>query len=282
MRKNVNKKLDKKEISITVNNLRIRYKGLKKFSIKKSLLKMKGGKLEVFEALKGVSFEVEKGKILGIVGRNGSGKSTLLRSIAGIFSPDKGSINLHGNSISLLSIGVGFQPALTGYENIFLSGMLLGFTEEEVKERINDIIEFSELGDFIYKPVKTYSSGMYSKLAFSITAILETDIMLIDEVFSVGDIQFKAKSYAKMKELISDTNRTVVIVSHSTGTLRELCDEILWLHDGEIKMMGNCDEVLDKYQEFMELDAAKREKAKQEEEEQLKKAIQEQSKKDTK
>lgn len=277
--KKSNKKVEKKEISISVNNLHIRYKGLKKFSIKKSLLKMKGGRLEIFEALKGVSFEVEKGKILGIVGKNGSGKSTLLRSIAGIFSPDKGSINLHGNSISLLSIGVGFQPALTGYENIFLSGMLLGFTEEEVKEKLNDIIEFSELGDFIYSPVKTYSSGMYSKLAFSITAILETDIMLIDEVLSVGDIQFKAKSYAKMKELISDTNRTVVIVSHSTETLRELCDVILWLHEGEIKMMGECNEVLDKYKDFMQTEAEKREKAKQEEEEQLAKAIKEQNKK---
>ena len=273
------KKINKKEISISVNNLHIRYKGLKKFSIKKSLLKMKGGRLEIFEALKGVSFEVERGKILGIVGKNGSGKSTLLRSIAGIFSPDKGSINLHGNSISLLSIGVGFQPALTGYENIFLSGMLLGFTEEEVKEKLNDIIEFSELGDFIYSPVKTYSSGMYSKLAFSITAILETDIMLIDEVLSVGDIQFKAKSYAKMKELISDTNRTVVIVSHSTETLRELCDVILWLHEGEIKMMGECNEVLDKYKDFMQAEAEKREKAKQEEEQQLAKAIKEQNKK---
>jgi len=273
------KKNNKKEISISVNNLHIRYKGLKKFSIKKSLLKMKGGRLEIFEALKGVSFEVEKGKILGIVGKNGSGKSTLLRSIAGIFSPDKGSINLHGNSVSLLSIGVGFQPALTGYENIFLSGMLLGFTEEEVKEKLNDIIEFSELGDFIYSPVKTYSSGMYSKLAFSITAILETDIMLIDEVLSVGDIQFKAKSYAKMKELISDTNRTVVIVSHSTETLRELCDVILWLHDGEIKMMGECNKVLDQYKEFMQTEAEKREKAKQAEEETLAKAIKEQNKK---
>lgn len=273
------KKINKKEISISVNNLHIRYKGLKKFSIKKSLLKMKGGRLEIFEALKGVTFEVEKGKILGIVGKNGSGKSTLLRSIAGIFSPDKGSINLHGNTISLLSIGVGFQPALTGYENIFLSGMLLGFTEEEVKEKLNDIIEFSELGDFIYSPVKNYSSGMYSKLAFSITAILETDIMLIDEVLSVGDIQFKAKSYAKMKELISDTNRTVVIVSHSTETLRELCDVILWLHEGEIKMMGECSEVLDKYKDFMQAEAEKREKAKQEEEKQLAKAIKEQNKK---
>ena len=157
--------------------------------------------------------------------------------------------------------------------------MLLGFTEEEVKEKLNDIIEFSELGDFIYSPVKTYSSGMYSKLAFSITAILETDIMLIDEVLSVGDIQFKAKSYAKMKELISDTNRTVVIVSLSTETLRDLCDVILWLHEGEIKMMGECNEVLDKYKDFMQTEAEKREKAKQEEEEQLAKAIKEQNKK---
>ena len=273
------KKVNKKEISISVNNLHISYRGLKKFSIKKSLLKLKTSKREIFEALKGVSFEIEKGKILGIVGKNGSGKSTLLRSIAGIFSPDKGSINLHGNSISLLSIGVGFQPALTGYENIFLSGMLLGFTEDEVKAKLNDIIEFSELGDFIYSPVKTYSSGMYSKLAFSITAILETDIMLIDEVLSVGDIQFKAKSYAKMKELINDTNRTVVIVSHSTGTLRELCDEILWLHEGNIKMLGDCDEVLDEYQAFMEAEALKKEQAKQQEEEQLKKVIQEQNNK---
>lgn len=279
MKKKVEKKIEKREISISVNNLHISYRGLKKFSIKKSLLKLKTSKREIFEALKGVSFEVEKGKILGIVGKNGSGKSTLLRSIAGIFCPDKGSIDLHGNSISLLSIGVGFQPALTGYENIFLSGMLLGFTEEEVREKLEEIIDFSELGDFIYSPVKTYSSGMYSKLAFSITAILETDIMLIDEVLSVGDIQFKAKSYAKMKELISDTNRTVVIVSHSTGTLRELCDEILWLHDGKIKMLGDCDEVLDKYQEFMEDETLKREQAKQKEEEELKKAIKEQNKK---
>lgn len=264
---------DHKKIAISVKNLHIKYRSLKKFSIKKSLLKMRTSHMEIFEALKGISFEVEKGKILGIVGKNGSGKSTLLRSIAGIFSADSGSIDLHGNSISLLSIGVGFQPALTGYENIFLSGMLLGFTEEQVRAKLKDIIEFSELGDFIYSPVKTYSSGMYSKLAFSITAILETDIMLIDEVLSVGDIQFKAKSYAKMKELINDTNRTVVIVSHSIETLRELCDSILWLHDGEIKMMGDCDEVLDKYQEFMNQVIIANEEKKKKEEETVKKAI---------
>lgn len=245
------KKSNNKKISITVEDLRISYKGLKKFSIKKSLLKMKTSKLEVFEAIKGVSFEVEEGKILGIIGKNGSGKSTMLRSLAGIFSPDEGRIDLHGNSISLLSIGVGFQPNLTGYENIFLSGMLLGFTEEQIKEKLDEIVMFSELGDFIYKPVKTYSSGMYSKLAFSITAILETDIMLIDEVLSVGDIQFRAKSYNKMKELISDDTRTVIIVSHSNDTLRDLCDEVLWLHDGKLKMIGKPEPVLQAYQEFM-------------------------------
>lgn len=284
MKKNDSKKIDNKvvekkkhedhkEIAISVKDLHIKYRSLRKFSVKKSLLKMRTSHMEVFEAVRGVSFEVEKGRILGIVGKNGSGKSTLLRSIAGIFSADSGSIDLHGNSISLLSIGVGFQPSLTGYENIFLSGMLLGFTEEQVRAKLKDIIEFSELGEFIYSPVKTYSSGMHSKLAFSITAILETDIMLIDEVLSVGDIQFKAKSYAKMKELINDTNRTVVIVSHSTETLRELCDTILWLHDGQIKMMGDCDEVLDKYREFMNQAIIAKEEKKKKEEEAVKKAL---------
>ena len=240
--------------AITVKDLHISYRTLKGFSIKKSLLKMKISKSEIFEAVKGVSFSVEKGKILGIIGKNGSGKSTMLRSIAGIFSPDSGTIDLHGNSVSLLSIGVGFQNKLTGYENIFLSGMLLGFSEQQIKERVDEIIKFSELGKFIYKPVSSYSSGMYSKLAFSITAILETDIMLIDEVFSVGDVKFKEKSYNKMKELISDENRTVVIVSHSLGTLKELCNEVLWLHDGKIKQIGNPDEVITAYEEFMKKD----------------------------
>lgn len=237
--------------AITVKNLHIRYKTLKGFSIKKSLLKFKMSKTEVFEAIKGISFEVEQGKILGIIGKNGSGKSTLLRSIAGIFSPDEGTIDLHGNSVSLLSIGVGFQNKLSGYENIFLSGMLLGFTEQQIKDRIDEIIEFSELRDFIHNPVSTYSSGMYSKLAFSITAILETDIMLIDEVFSVGDIKFKEKSYNKMKELISNEKRTVIIVSHSLNTLKDLCDEILWLHDGKIKQIGTPKEVISEYEKFM-------------------------------
>ena len=129
--------------------------------------------------------------------------------------------------------------------------MLLGFSEEEIEKKEKAIIEFADIGDFIKRPVKTYSSGMYSKLAFAITAILETDIMLIDEVLSVGDAKFKEKSYNKMKELISDTTRTVIIVSHSLGTIKELCDEVLWLNDGEIKMLGKAEDVLPKYEEFM-------------------------------
>ena len=243
--------MEKKKYAITVKDLSIKYRTIKKFSIRKSLFKLKKAKAEYFEAVKGVSFSIEQGKIVGIVGKNGSGKSTILKAIAGIFSADGGRIDLHGNTISLLSIGVGFQPKLTGYENIFLSGMLLGFTEEQIKERLNEIIEFSELGKFIYKPVRTYSSGMYSKLAFSITAIMETQILLIDEVFSVGDIKFKQKSYNKMKELISKEDRTVVIVSHSMGALKELCDEVIWLNDGVIMDQGKPEEIIPKYEEYM-------------------------------
>lgn len=241
----------KKDIAITVDNLHISYRGLKKFSIKRSLFKGKKSSVEVFEALKGISFTIEKGKILGFIGKNGSGKSTTLRALAGIFSPDEGRIDLHGNSVSLLSIGVGFQPKLTGQENIYLAGMLLGFSEKQIREKEKEIIAFADIGDFIYKPVKTYSSGMYSKLAFAITAILETDIMLIDEVLSVGDAAFKEKSYNKMRELISDANRTVVIVSHSLSTIKELCDEVLWLHEGNIKKIGKPEEVIEEYEEYM-------------------------------
>ena len=239
------------EAAITVNDLCINYRGLKSYSIKQNFLRLKKNKVEYFEALKHVDFSVEKGEILGLVGRNGSGKSTMLNAIAGIFAPNEGTIDLHGNSVSLLSIGVGFQRELTGRENIILSGMLLGFSQKQVMEKMNDIIDFSELKSFIDAPVRTYSSGMYSKLAFSITAILETDIMLIDEILSVGDTKFKKKSFNKMKELISADNRTVIIVSHSSDTIIDLCDKVLWLNDGEMKMFGETREVMNKYIEFM-------------------------------
>lgn len=237
--------------AIEVENLKIRYRCINKLSIRKSIFKLKKSNVEVYEALHGISFKVPEGEILGIIGKNGSGKSTLLRAMAGIFAPDEGTIDLHGHTVSLLSIGVGFQKKLTGRENIILSGMLLGFTEQQVRERMDEIIAFSELGAFIDKPVKTYSSGMYSKLAFSITAIMETEIMLIDEVLSVGDAKFKKKSYKKMRQLIKDSNRTVVVVSHSAGTIKKLCTSVLWLHDGNIKMHGSVEEVMPLYEEFM-------------------------------
>ena len=238
--------------AIEVKDLVISYQNLKKTSIKKTLLHLKRQKPDRFVAVKGISFYVREGEILGIIGKNGSGKSTTLNALAGIFSSDSGSIDLNGHSISLLSIGVGFIREMTGRENITLSGMLLGFTEEQVKAKEQEIIDFAEIGEFIDMPVRTYSSGMYSKLAFSITAILETDIMLIDEVLSVGDQKFKKKSYEKMKSLISNKDRTVVIVSHSIETLKQLCDTVMWMHEGQIKRIGDPDEVLDEYVAFME------------------------------
>ena len=238
--------------AIEVKDLVISYQNLKKTSIKKTLLHLKRQKPDRFVAVKGISFYVREGEILGIIGKNGSGKSTTLNALAGIFSPDSGSIDLNGHSISLLSIGVGFIREMTGRENITLSGMLLGFTEEQVKAKEQEIIDFAEIGEFIDMPVRTYSSGMYSKLAFSITAILETDIMLIDEVLSVGDQKFKKKSYEKMKSLISNKDRTVVIVSYSIETLKQLCDTVMWMHEGQIKRIGDPNEVLDEYVAFME------------------------------
>ncbi len=239
------------EIAIEVKDLCINYKTIGSYSIKQMLLRGKRSKKEDFKAVKHVSFSIPKGEIWGIIGKNGSGKSTMLNAIAGIFSPNEGYIDLHGHTVSLLSIGVGFNKSVSGRENIVLSGMLLGFPREYILDKMEEIIEFSELGDFIDKPVRTYSSGMYSKLAFSVTAILETEIMLIDEVLSVGDEHFRKKSLAKMKQLINDDDRTVVIVSHSITTLQELCTRVMWMHDGEIKMLGEPQEVLTKYKDFM-------------------------------
>ena len=238
------------EHAIDVENVSIYYRILNSTSVRSSVWEKKQRNL-VHEAVKNLSFSVDRGEVLGIVGKNGSGKSTLLRSIAGIFSPNVGRIDLHGHTISLMALGIGFVSRLSGRENIVLSGMLLGFSEREVEEKVQDIIDFSELGDFIDRPVATYSSGMYSKLAFAITVMLETDIMLVDEVLSVGDSQFQKKSFNKMRELIMNVNTTVLIVSHSMETLRDLCDRVLWIHDGAMKEIGETELVLQHYTEFM-------------------------------
>lgn len=245
------KKNEQKENAIEVKNVSINYKLLDNIAGVASVLKRQKDQ-KVFEAVKNVSFSVKEGGSLGMVGMNGCGKSTLLRAIGGVFSPDSGTIDLKGHSVSLMSLGIGFKTDLSGRENIILSGMLLGFTEQEILDKMESIINFAELGDFIDRPIRTYSSGMHSKLAFSITAMLETDVMLIDEVLSVGDEKFKKKSLAKMEDLIGNKNRTAIIVSHNITMLREMCDEILWLHDGSVKEMGDTDEILSHYLAFME------------------------------
>ena len=243
-------KQKKKELVLSVRNVMISYRIVKPFSLTR--MRRKQRKEKKFDAIKDVSFDVFKGEILGIIGKNGSGKSTLLRAIAGIYSPDKGIIDIYGATVSLMAVGVGFMDELSGRDNIYLSAMLMGFTKKQIDEKLNEIISFSGLGDFIDSPVKSYSSGMHSKLAFSISSIMESDIMLVDETLSVGDARFKKKSGKKMKELINDDERTVILVSHSSSTLRELCDRMLWLDDGVIRMNGNTDEVLDAYETYMD------------------------------
>lgn len=237
-------------LAIELRNVCVQYRILNSTSIRHSLLRKKK-RDDVFEAVKDVSFSIEEGGILGLIGKNGSGKSTLLRTIAGVFAPNEGEIDLHNHSVSLMALGVGFKETLSGRENIMLSGMLLGFQENQIRNKMKEIIDFAELGEFIDRPVRTYSSGMHSKLAFSITAMLETDIMLVDEVLSVGDERFRKKSLEKMKSLIKDENRTVIIVSHDQKTLLELCNKIAWMHEGELIEVGEPAVVLQKYSDFM-------------------------------
>lgn len=237
------------EIALSVRDLRITYKTIQSFSLKRIFSK-NALKTKKFEALKGVSFDLHEGEILGIIGENGSGKSTLLRALASIYAPDSGSVETYGRTVSLMAIGAGFKKNLSGRDNIVLSGLLLGFSRERIMEKMDEIIEFSELGARIDQKVQAYSSGMYSKLAFSITAVLEPDILLIDEILSVGDKRFKQKSYKKMRELIGGENRSVAIVSHNLATLQKLCTRVIWIADGEIKMNGKPDEVIEAYEAY--------------------------------
>ncbi len=237
-------------VSIKVENLVIKYKSLNSTSIQKNFFQ-KRKKRYTYTAVDNVSFEVEKGEIFGLTGRNGSGKSTLLKGIGGMLAPDSGKIDLMGQSVSLLAIGVGFKMEMTGRENIYIAGLLLGFNQKEIKEKEQEIVDFAELGEFIDMPVRTYSSGMYSRLGFAITATLETDILLIDEVLSVGDERFRQKSYNKMKQLITDKEKTVIICAHNRMILEELCERVLWMEKGKIVKIGNVKEVMDEYEEYM-------------------------------
>ncbi len=238
------------DIALSVENLKIVYMPYHSMQIRNLL----GGgqtKLKPIEAVRDLSFSVNKGEVVGIVGKNGSGKTTLLRAIAGVFAPDEGRIDLHGSRVSLMALGVGFDPELSGRENIVLSGMMLGFSRREIRERLEEIVAFSELNEFIDYPVRTYSSGMYSKLAFSITSFLETDIMLIDEVLSVGDLAFQEKSRKRMRALIAEHRHTVLIVSHNIGLLQDVCDRVLWMDRGTLRCMGEAKQILREYNDLM-------------------------------
>lgn len=208
-------------------------------------------------ALKDISFDLFHGETLGVLGRNGAGKSTLLRLLAGIIGPDKGTIETDGSQVSLLSLGVGFINHLTGRENAVLSGILLGMRRRLVEDRMDDIIAFAELDQFIDQPLRTYSAGMRARLAFSVAFQARPAILLVDEVLGVGDIEFNRKSTEVMKERIR-SNHTVVIVSHQMGTLRQLCDRVVWIEDGKTLMEGAATEILDRYQEKYEPKARKK------------------------
>lgn len=243
------------EAAIRVSNLTLTYKTTtRRQNIRSLRFFFNREKSKKVEALKDVSFEVKKGEILGIVGTNGSGKSTILKTIAGVLAPDSGSIETFGRSVSLLSLGVGFNADLSGMDNIYLSGMLMGFTEAEIQEKCDEIVAFSELGDAVYRPVKTYSSGMHSKLAFSIAVTLRTDIILVDEVLSVGDIRFRKKSHEKMEALIKDRDTTVIIVSHNMNEIKQLCDRVMWLEQGQLRAIGPTEPLVKEYLEALKAD----------------------------
>ena len=201
---------------------------------------------DLFWALRGVSFAVGQGETLGVIGRNGSGKSTLLRVIGSIYRPDEGRISVSGKVSTLLSVNAGFQPDLTGAENIYLNGVLLGLKASEVDELFDDIVEFAELGEFINRPVKTYSSGMAARLGFSIAVSVREDILLVDEVLGVGDAKFGEKARQAMEALMSE-GRTIILVSHQMDTVRRFANRVLWLDKGTVKADGPAGEVISAY-----------------------------------
>ena len=199
-----------------------------------------------FQALNQVSFSVKKGEVIGIIGRNGSGKSTILKVISGIYKPTEGSVSVLGNIVPMLELGSGFDYELTGHENIFLNGAILGYSEDFLQSKYAEIVDFSELGDFIEMPIKTYSSGMLMRLAFSVATVVKPDILIVDEILAVGDEAFTRKSYARMMELMGG-GTTVLFVSHDISKVREMCERVIWLDHGMVKMIGNTQAVCDAY-----------------------------------
>ncbi len=239
---------------IKIKNISLRYQSAQMLSVKKICRKLFGKEessiLNRYEALQNISLTIQKGKVYGVIGNNGAGKSTLLRVLSGVMSPNQGNIERNYKTINLLALGVGFSSELTGMENIYLNGMLLGFTKKQISAVKDEIIEYSELGEFINKPMKTYSSGMISRLGFSIAIHLKPEVLLIDEVLSVGDTKFQLKSSKSIKNIIKNENITVVMVTHSMSVIKELCDYVIWLDKGELIAQGNCEEIVNLYETY--------------------------------
>ena len=204
------------------------------------------------EAVRHVTFDVPHGEVLGIVGANGAGKSTLVRTIAGILPPSEGRVEIHGRVSTLLALGVGFNKKLSGRDNVVLGGLAAGLKREQLAEKYDDIVAFAELEDFMDMPMRTYSSGMYGRLAFAVAVMMEPDILLIDEALSVGDARFRRKCARKMRELCSE-DRTVVLVSHALGTIQELADQAIWMEHGQLRMWDEPEAVVNAYTEFLEV-----------------------------
>ena len=203
-------------------------------------------KFNEFLALDDVSFVLEKGKTLGLIGKNGAGKSTTLKLISGILKPTEGSIRTYGNIVPMLELGAGFDLELTGKENIYLNGAILGYSKEYLESKYDEIVDFAEIRDFIDMPIRNYSSGMMARLAFSIASVVQPEILIVDEILAVGDVAFQEKSFNRMKELMSG-GATVLFVSHDLEKIEEMCDKVIWLNKGKVVMFGNTDEVCAAY-----------------------------------
>lgn len=218
--------------------------------LKEKLLFRKRNRYEEREVLKGISFQVQKGEAVGLIGHNGCGKSTTLKLLTKIMYPDSGEIVMQGRISSLIELGAGFHPDMSGRENIYTNASIFGLTKKEVDARFRDIVEFSELADFIDNPVRTYSSGMYMRLAFSVAINVDADILLIDEILAVGDTNFQTKCFNRLRELKAN-GMTIIIVTHDLSTIEKFCDRAIWLNDGLIVREGRSDEVVDAYFSFM-------------------------------
>lgn len=215
-------------------------------SLKEKMLFWKRNRKEVREVLRGINLNIKRGEAVALIGVNGSGKSTLLKLMTKIIYPNKGKIIINGKLTSLLELGAGFHPDFSGRENIYFNASIFGLTKKQIDDRLEQIIEFSELRDFIDNPVRTYSSGMFMRLAFAVAINVDADILLVDEILSVGDQHFQEKCINKMKQL-KEEGKTMVFVTHSLESARELCDRAVWLSNGVLKLDGKTDEVIEKY-----------------------------------